>query len=118
VIALDTGPEVLPGSTRLKAGTATKMVLNMISTGAMALSGRIYDGLMVGTQPVNAKLNRRAVGLVSFLTGLDREAAQESLKEADMSIAAAIIMKRKGVDAASAARILEEKGGDFRAALE
>lgn len=118
VIALDTGPEVLPGSTRLKAGTATKMALNMISTGAMALSGRIYEGLMVGTQPVNNKLKQRAAGIVAFLTGLDPEAAAGLLEEAGMSIAAAIVMKRKGIDARSAARSLEEAGGDLRKALE
>ena len=118
VIALDTGPEVLPGSTRLKAGSATKMVLNMISTGAMALSGRIYEGLMVGTQPVNRKLKKRAVGIVASLSGLDHDAAAGLLEEAGMSIAVAIIMKRKGIDARSAARILEETGGDIRKALE
>jgi N-acetylmuramic acid 6-phosphate etherase len=118
VIALDTGTEVLPGSTRLKAGSATKMVLNMISTGAMALSGRIYRGLMVGTQPVNTKLKERAVGIVASLTGLERETAAGMLEEAGMSIATAVIMQRKDVDAPSADRILEEAGGDFRKALE
>ena len=76
VIILDTGPEVLPGSTRLKAGTATKMVLNQITTGAMALSGLVFDGLMVGVQPSNAKLRARAFRIVRQLAACSEAEAE------------------------------------------
>ncbi len=118
VIALDTGPEILPGSTRLKAGTATKMVLNQISTGSMARAGYVFEGLMVGVRPVNAKLRRRCIRIVSELTG---EAAPESEKLLDAaagSIPMAVIMARAHVDAEEAEKRLETCAGDLRAALE
>ena len=88
------------GSTRLKAGTATKMVLNMISTGAMALSGYVYKGLMVGMRPVNAKLWDRAIRIVSALTGKPPGASATLLREADGRIPVAILMAHFNADAA------------------
>ncbi len=117
VIVLDTGPEVLPGSTRLKAGTATKMVLNMISTGAMALSGRVYAGYMVGMRPVNAKLRRRAARIVSALTEKGEDEAFRLLDEADGQIPVAVLMGRLGLDVSAAERRLKEAGGVLRDAL-
>ncbi len=117
-IAIETGVEVLPGSTRLKAGTATKMVLNMISTGALALSGYVYEGRMVGVRPTNSKLRERAIGIVRDLTGLSSSDAERMLQVAGGSIPIAMIMVRKGTDAASAASLLERAGGRLREALE
>lgn len=117
LIVLPTGPEVLPGSTRLKAGTATKMVLNAISTGAMALSGRVFEGYMIGVQPTNAKLRKRAAYIISSLTGLKFEEAAQRLADADNSVAAAVIMERLKVSAADAHALLEKTRGDVRAAI-
>ncbi|GMV92055.1 MAG: hypothetical protein AMXMBFR82_18330 [Candidatus Hydrogenedentota bacterium] len=117
-IALDTGPEVLPGSTRLKAGTATKLVLNMISTGAMALSGRIFEGYMVGVKPMNAKLRKRATRIVAALTGLPESEADTQLRVAGDDIRVAVLMKRRGVPRDQAEAQLTESKGNLRAALE
>lgn len=118
VIALDTGPEVLPGSTRLKAGTATKLVLNMISTGAMARAGYVYEGLMTGVRPVNAKLRRRAARIVAALTGRPEDEAAALLEAAGNEIAVAVVMDRKGVAADAARARVRAAGGNLRAALE
>jgi N-acetylmuramic acid 6-phosphate etherase len=85
-INLKTGPEIVTGSTRLKAGTATKVALNIISTGAMARLGRVHGNLMIGLQPTNKKLRERAVGLVSQLAGCDRESARSRLERADWNL--------------------------------
>lgn len=118
VIALRTGPEVLAGSTRLKAGTATKMVLNMISTGAMALSGHMYEGWMVGLKPVCAKLERRALHIIQALTGKDREEAAGLLKSAKGRIPVAVLMAQKDLDPRAAAALLARARGSLRSALE
>lgn len=117
LIVLPTGPEVLPGSTRLKAGTATKMVLNAISTGAMALSGRVFEGYMIGVQPTNAKLRKRAAYIISELTGLSFDDATQRLADAGNSVAAAVIMERLKISAADAHALLERTRGDVRAAI-
>ncbi|MCC6486083.1 MAG: N-acetylmuramic acid 6-phosphate etherase [Candidatus Hydrogenedentes bacterium] len=116
-ITPDTGPEVLPGSTRLKAGTATKLVLNMLSTGAMTLSGRVYGGYMIGVRPVNAKLRKRAAGILAALTGLSPHAAADALDAARGRIPVALLMHRLQVDCAEAERRLEQAKGNVRAAL-
>ena len=116
-ITPDTGPEVLPGSTRLKAGTATKLVLNMLSTGAMTLSGRVYGGYMIGVRPVNAKLRRRAAGILAALTGLTPHVAAEALDAAQGRIPVALLMHRLQVDCAEAERRLEQAKGNVREAL-
>lgn len=118
VIALDTGPEILPGSTRLKAGTATKMVLNQISTGAMAKAGYVFEGLMVGVRPVNAKLRQRCIRIVSELTGEAPAESERLLDAAAGSIPMAVIMARAEVDAEEAGKRLDACAGDLRAALE
>ncbi len=118
VIALDTGPEVLPGSTRLKAGTATKLVLNMISTGAMALSGRVFEGYMVGVRPMNAKLRERAVRIVAALTSETETSATKLLETAGDSIPVAVLMARLNLPRETAeARLINAKG-NLRAALD
>lgn len=118
VIALDTGPEVVAGSTRLKAGTATKMVLNQLTTGAMVLSGYVYDGLMVRVKPVNAKLRRRAIRIVSELTGRAWDDAEALLAESDDRIPVAVLVARLGVGVEEAEARLDSAGGGLRAALE
>jgi len=117
IIALDTGPEALAGSTRLKAGTATKMVLNMISTGAMSLAGLVFEGLMVGMAPANRKLRGRAVRIVTALTKADTAEAGRLLEEADGRIAVAVVMARKGVGKERAEAILTAAGGNLSQAL-
>ena len=101
-----TGPEVLTGSTRLKAGTATKLVLNTISTLAMVRLGKVEQNLMVDLRATNAKLWDRAARIVSTLTGLDRERATELLRQAGGHVKLALIMHREGVTAAGAERLL------------
>jgi N-acetylmuramic acid 6-phosphate etherase len=85
-INLKTSPEIITGSTRLKAGTATKVALNIISTGAMARLGRVRGNLMIDLQPTNKKLRERAIGLVSQLAGCDRESARSRLERADWNL--------------------------------
>ncbi|MFP4499569.1 MAG: N-acetylmuramic acid 6-phosphate etherase [Candidatus Hydrogenedentota bacterium] len=118
VIALDTGPEALPGSTRLKAGTATKCVLNMLSTGAMAHAGYVFEGLMAGVGPVNTKLRDRAVRITAALTGRDKAGAAHLLEQAGDEIAVAVVMARKNVDVATARARLRKAGGRLRNVLK
>lgn len=117
LIQLHTGPEVLAGSTRLKAGTATKLVLNMISTGAMALAGYVYAGRMVHMRPNNAKLRARAERMIAALGNVTPAMARALLAEADDRIAVAILMARTGLCAEDAARRLQETGGNLADAL-
>ncbi len=112
-----TGEEVLAGSTRLKAGTAQKLVLNMISTGAMIRVGRTYGNLMVGVQAKNVKLRERAARLVAEVTG-DEERARPALEACRWDVRVACLMIRHGVDAAAAAERLERSQGSLRRALE
>ena len=118
VIDLDTGPETLPGSTRLKAGTATKVVLNQISTGAMALSGRVFDGRMVGVRPVNRKLRGRCIEIIAELADVDRSTAEVLLDEADGNIPLAVLMHRTQTTRESAEALLKRTGGKLREALD
>jgi len=90
LINLKTGPEIVAGSTRLKAGTATKVALNIISTGAMVRLGRVRGNLMIDLQPTNKKLRERAIGLVAQLTGCDRESARSRLARTDWNLRAAL----------------------------
>jgi N-acetylmuramic acid 6-phosphate etherase len=92
-INLKTGPEIVTGSTRLKAGTATKVALNIISTGAMVRLGRVRGNLMIDLQPTNKKLRERAVGLVSKLAGCDRESARSRLERADWNLREALSLE-------------------------
>ena len=116
VIAPLTGPEVVTGSTRMKAGTATKMVLNMLSTGVMIRTGAVFGNLMVNVQPSNAKLVDRAQRIIAAATGCDAARSASLLKEAG-SVKLAIVMGRLGLPYAAAAAKLKRAGGVLRAAL-
>ncbi len=118
IIAACTGPEVVAGSTRLKAGTATKLILNMISTGAMTRAGYVFEGRMVRMRPVNAKLRRRAVLIVRELADCPEAEAERLLQEAGNDIAAALLMALRRVDAPTARKRLEAHGYSLREALE
>jgi N-acetylmuramic acid 6-phosphate etherase len=109
-----TGPEVLTGSTRLKAGTATKLVLNTITTGAMIRIGKAYGNLMVDLQATNEKLRDRAERLVMVTCGLEREAAKRALSSAGGSVKLAIVMTKLGVARDVAASKLAGAGGSIR----
>ena len=115
-IAPLTGPEVLTGSTRLKAGTATKMVLNMLSTGVMIRTGATLGNLMVNVQPTNRKLEDRARRILINITGCDEPRAIQLLAEAG-SLKTAIVMQRLGLSYAAAAARLTRAGGILRDAL-
>lgn len=111
VIAPLVGPEVITGSTRMKAGTATKMVLNTISTGAMVKLGKVYGNLMVDLQVTCQKLQDRGERILMETLGLDRIGAGSLLERADGHVKTAIVMGRLGVDAEEARRRLNEAGG-------
>lgn len=117
LLVLPTGPEELPGSTRLKAGTATKMVLNTLTTGAMALSGRVFEGYMVHVQPTNAKLRKRAVRIISVLTNIDESRAAQRLDDARNNVAAAVLMGRLNISAEKALELLQSCRGDIAGAI-
>ncbi len=109
-----TGPEVLTGSTRLKAGTATKLVLNTLTTGAMIRFGKVYGNLMVDLVALSAKLHDRGERIVMEVCSVSREAARQALKDAGGSVKVAIVMARRKVDVAEARRLLEAAGGFVR----
>lgn len=111
VIAPLVGPEVITGSTRMKAGTATKMVLNTLTTAAMIRLGKVYGNLMVDLQVTAEKLRDRAERILMHVLGVDREVAADLLVRADGHAATAIVMGRLGVDAAEARQRLEQAGG-------
>ena len=117
-IAAVTGPEPVTGSTRMKAGTAQKMVLNMLSTGAMIRLGKTYGNLMVDVQPTNSKLRDRAVRIVAEATGLDRDTALTRLERAGGDVKTAIVMELMGITAGEASRRLAAADGVVRAATE
>jgi N-acetylmuramic acid 6-phosphate etherase len=118
LIVLDTGPEVLTGSTRMKAGTATKLALNTISTTLMIRAGRVYQNLMVDMRATNAKLRDRAARIVSALTGLAREEAFGVLDRADGEVKTAVVMQRLGLDAAGARERLNAAGGRLERVID
>jgi N-acetylmuramic acid 6-phosphate etherase len=113
-----TGPEVLAGSTRLKAGTATKLVLNTITTAAMTGLGRVYGNRMIDLQPRSAKLYERALRLVTDLGGVSRGRARTALKASRGRVRVAIVMAKSGRNAIEAARALAAAGGSLRVALQ
>lgn len=112
------GPEVLAGSTRLKSGTAQKMVLNMISTGAMVRFGKCYKNRMVDLNITNQKLRARAVNLVRELTIADQHQALKALEQSDWNVKLAIIICESGQDVEAAKKLLAEGEGHLRRALE
>jgi N-acetylmuramic acid 6-phosphate etherase len=116
-IVVETGAEPIAGSTRLKAGTAQKLVLNALSTATMVRLGRVYDNLMVDVVATNAKLGARALRLVGTLAGVSRERAEELLRHAGGSVKIAVVMERRGVDADGARELLAGSGGFLRPLL-
>ena len=110
-IAPAPGPEVVTGSTRMKSGTAQKMVLNMLSTGAMIKLGKVYGNLMVDVKPSNEKLVRRCVTIVCSATDCMEEEAVDALEQCGYHPKTAIVMLLRGVDAETADRLLEAAGG-------
>jgi len=112
-----TGPEVLTGSTRLKAGTATKLVLNTITTLSMVRLGKAYENLMVDLRASNLKLLDRGARIISTITGLAREPAIDLLRQADGHVKRAIVMHARGVGAKEADDILSATGGHLRSAM-
>ncbi|MFE8947585.1 N-acetylmuramic acid 6-phosphate etherase [Streptomyces sp. NPDC003233] len=111
------GPELITGSTRLKAGTAQKLVLNMLSTITMIRLGKTYGNLMVDVRASNDKLRARSRRIVSLATGASDEEIEKSLTESGGEVKHAILALLAGVDGPTAARLLEESGGHLRAAL-
>jgi len=117
MIAPVVGPEVIAGSTRLKAGTAQKLVLNQLTTASMIRLGKTFGNLMVDVQPTNAKLRRRAEAIVVAATGVDPAEAQRLLAQTHYHAKPAIVMALAGVDAAEARRLLLASDGHVRRAL-
>jgi N-acetylmuramic acid 6-phosphate etherase len=117
VLALDTGPEILTGSTRLKAGSATKAVLNAITTAAMVRLGKVFENLMVDLRPGSAKLRDRAVRIVQVAGRVSAGEAQELYMDAGEEVKTAIVMARCDLTAAAARERLAVAGGHVRRAL-
>lgn len=117
-IAPVVGPEVVMGSTRMKAGTAQKLVLNMLSTGVMIRLGKVYSNLMVDMQASNAKLRQRAIRMVRLATGAEEAEAGRVLAEAGGSVKTAIVALLAGVDTQAAAEAIARAGGMVRQAIE
>lgn len=117
-IVLDTGAEVLTGSTRLKAGTAQKIALNAISTAVMVRLGKVYDNLMVDVVASNRKLRARALRLVERLARVDEPQARELLAAAEGRVKVAVVMERRHIDAAEARALLERHDGALRPLLQ
>lgn len=117
-IAPIVGPEVVCGSTRMKAGTAQKMVLNMISTGVMIRLGKVYQNYMVHLQPTNEKLVVRSVRMISQITGTDQETSERMLRAAGMRVPEAIVMILGECGLEKAKEALEKTGGRVREAVE
>ena len=119
-IAIDTvvGAEVLTGSSRLKSGTAQKLVLNMLTTASMILMGKCYQNLMVDVQASNEKLKARAIRIVMQATDCDKALAEETLKQADQNAKLAIMMILSGLDRVQAEALLEKHQGKLQLALK
>jgi N-acetylmuramic acid 6-phosphate etherase len=116
-IVVETGPEVIAGSTRMKAGTAEKMVLNILSTGAMVRLGYVYGNLMVNLHRKNSKLVERSESIVQDALGLREPEAAKALKRAGKSVPLAIVMSKAGVTRAKAKEALKQSGGHVRNAV-
>ncbi len=117
LIAPVTGPEAITGSTRLKAGTAQKLVLNMLSTGTMVRLGRVYDNWMIGVALTNRKLRRRAVRILAQASGANVSGAERALRQAGHDLCVALIMLKRKKGAAQARLRLRNAQGDLRVAL-
>jgi len=117
-IEVEVGAEVITGSTRMKAATAQKMVLNMLSTGAMARLGNVYGNLMVKVRLKNSKLMERGIRMVRQATGLDRKHSVKALRKAGGSVAVAIVMSKRSASRSEAERLLQQAQGNVRLALD
>jgi len=118
VISVVVGPEIITGSTRLKAGTATKMVLNMVTTVAMIKLNKTYGNLMVDLKATNEKLQDRGVRIIMHLTDLCREDAMKLLKSSDDEVKTAVLMEKKKIEKKEAREILEKNSGSLRDSLK
>jgi len=116
-IVTDVGPEVLAGSSRMKAGTAHKMVLNMISTGAMTRLGYVYGNLMVNVSPKNEKLTQRAIAILERATGADHETARRTLQASGNRTPVALVMLAAEVSQGEAVAALKKSNGHVRQAI-
>ena len=114
LISIDVGAEIITGSTRMKSGTATKMVLNMISTTVMIRLGKVYGNLMVDLQVVNNKLLDRGSRIIEQLTGLNYDSSKEKLAEADGSVKTAVVMTLKKCTKNEAEEMIEDNDGLLR----
>src|SRR6202000_2433749 len=112
------GPEILSGSTRMKASTAQKMILNMITTGAMTRLGYVYENLMVNVHMQNSKLVERGIRILMQVCGIDRDTAIRTIKSAGNSIPLAVVMLKANVDKMEAVRRLQKSDGNFRLAID
>jgi len=117
-IAAVVGPEALSGSTRMKAGTAQKMILNLLSTCTMVRLGKVYENLMVDLKPTNEKLRERAVSIISTISGVPRHVAEGALVASHDSAKTAILMVKRKMGRAHAEALLQQCGGSLRKALE
>jgi N-acetylmuramic acid 6-phosphate etherase len=116
-IVVETGPEVVAGSTRMKAGTAEKMVLNILTTGAMVRLGYVYGNLMVNLHQKNSKLTERALLIVQRALGIDRDAARHVLSKAGNDVPTAIVMAKASVPKSAATKYLKQSRGHVRRAI-
>lgn len=116
-IVMEVGPEAVSGSTRMKAGSAQKMALNMLSTGAMARLGYVYGNLMVRVQILNRKLVERGLTILEQAAGVDRQSAAKTLKAADNHVAVALVMLKTGLDRKQAAKRLASVKDNVRQAV-
>jgi N-acetylmuramic acid 6-phosphate etherase len=117
LIAPKVGPEILTGSTRLKAGTAQKMVLNMLSTAAMARLGHVYENLMIDVKPSNRKVSDRIVRILAEASGKSLSASEHALRQTGHNLRLALVMLKLRVGAQEAKKKLRETKGDLREAL-
>ncbi len=117
-IVADVGPEVISGATRMKAGSAQKMILNMITTGAMTRRGYVYDNLMVNLHMQNSKLVERGIRILKCACGVDRATAVQTIKSAGRSVPVAMVMLKAKVDKPEAVRRLAKSDGNVRLAIE
>jgi N-acetylmuramic acid 6-phosphate etherase len=116
-IVAEVGPEVIAGSSRMKAGTAEKMILNMLSSGAMTRLGYVYDNLMINLHVKNYKLRERALTILEQLAGISREAAKEALRASGDDVPVALVMLQASVNRVQAKRSLKSTNGNVRQAI-
>ena len=117
LIATEVGPEILTGSTRLKAGTAQKMVLNMLTTAAMARLGHVYENLMIDVKASNQKVSDRIVRILAEASGRNVSASEHALRQAGHNMRLALVMLKRGLGAQPAQAKLRRARGDLRKAL-